>query len=145
MTVSTSTLQAASGRRRSTVAGIDGDQTFYENILHSMYLKYYCIFSDSNLFVNPYRMTNMGWLRERLPSSSLSSVRVRNFERCIESTPGARIIDQRPTRNGEELTIRLTPGSSMSPELVKMLNTSRVTLHDISTEQEATYLEVRIT
>lgn len=87
----------------------------------------------------------MRWLRERLPSSSLNSVRARNFERCVESAPGARIIDRKPTRNGEELTIRLAPDTSMSPDLVKMLNTSRVTLLEISTEQEAAYLEVRIT
>lgn len=35
----------------------------------------------------------MGWLREFLPSSSLKSVRVRNFEHCAENSPGTRIID----------------------------------------------------
>ena len=86
----------------------------------------------------------MGWLREFLPSSSLKSVRVRNFEHCVENSPGTRIIDQESTSDGQKLTVRLAPDSSMSRDLVQMLNTSSVTIIELSTKQEATHLEVRI-
>lgn len=87
----------------------------------------------------------MGWLREFLPSRSLNSVRVRNFELCVEKAPGTRIIDQEPTDNGQKLMVRLAPDASLSPALMQMLNTSHVSIIEISTKEEAAYLEVHIT
>lgn len=61
------------------------------------------------------------WIRKLL-SSSLNGVRVRNFERCVEDSPGTRIVDELPIGNGEGLTIRLAPDSSTSSDLVGLLN-----------------------
>lgn len=87
----------------------------------------------------------MSWLREFLPSSSLDSMRVRNFERCAKDAPGIRVINQEATRTGQNLTIRLAMDASMNSDLIQMLNTSSVTITEISTKQEATHVEVRIT
>lgn len=87
----------------------------------------------------------MDRLRQFLQSSPLDSVRVRNFEHCAENAPGTRIIDQEPTSDGQKLVIRLAPDASMSSDLVQMLNTSYVTITELSTKREATHLEVRIT
>lgn len=87
----------------------------------------------------------MGWLREFLPSRSLNSVRIRNFELCVEKASGTRIIDQEPTGSGQKLMVRLAPDASLSPDLIQMLNTSHVSITEISTKEEAAYLELHIT
>ncbi|WP_336343615.1 hypothetical protein [Halalkalicoccus ordinarius] len=83
------------------------------------------------------------WIRNLFPDS-LSEVRVRNFERCVEDSPGTRIVDELPLGNGQELTIRLAPDSSTSSDLVGLLNNANVTITKLSTEEGAAYLEVRI-
>lgn len=83
------------------------------------------------------------WVRKLFPRS-LSGVRVRNFERCVEDSPGTRIVDELPIGNGKELTIRLAPDSSTSSDLVELLNNAHVTITTLSTEEGAAYLEVRI-
>ena len=87
----------------------------------------------------------MEWLRKFLPGGSVKRVRVRNFERCVEESPGVRLIDERQIGRGVELTVRLAPDSAMSDDLVGMLNTGHVVVTGLSTEREAAYLTVRIT
>lgn len=86
----------------------------------------------------------MVWLRRVLPWGSVERVRVRNFERCVEESPGVRLIDERRTGGGVELTVRLAPDSAMSDDLVRLLNTGHVVVTGLSTEREAAYLTVRI-
>lgn len=87
----------------------------------------------------------MDWLREFLPNISLDSVRIRNFESCVQNAPGTRIVDQGPALDGRKLEIRLAPDAALSPDVVRMLNTPRVSITELSTERGAAHIGVRIT
>lgn len=82
----------------------------------------------------------MGILETLLGRQSLNDVRVSNFTECVVESPGLELVD---TDNGA-LTIRIHPETTANADFIRLLNSSRVSIRDLYTDDGSLYLSVSI-
>ena len=82
----------------------------------------------------------MGFLEILLGGQSLNDVRVGNFTECVVESPGLELVDT----DGGTLTIRIHPETTANANFIRLLNSSRVSIRDLYTEDESTYLIVNV-
>lgn len=87
----------------------------------------------------------MGLIDKLLDRFPLDKMRVQRFKRYVEESPGTQLIDERHGQDSVELTLQLASAATLSDDLVRLLNTSHVTITDLTTENGRAYLTVRLT
>lgn len=63
---------------------------------------------------------------------------------CVEDSPGTRVIDEKRNNDHVSITIRLAPESSLSDDLVRMINNKHIKINEVYTEKEVAYFVLNI-
>lgn len=75
-----------------------------------------------------------------LGGHSLNEVRVSNFTKCVAESPGISLVDE----DGGTLTIRINPQTTASDDFIRILNSSRVTIRELYTDDGSSHLVVNV-
>jgi len=82
----------------------------------------------------------VSFLKALIGGQSLNEVRISNFTTCIAESPGLELVDNAD----ETLTIRIHPETTASEAFIRLLNSSRVSIRDLYTDDGSSYLVVAI-
>lgn len=77
-----------------------------------------------------YILADVGVLDTLLGRQSMTGLRVENFRDCVENSAGTTIVDE---DGAGRLTVRVHSETSVSDELIRLLNSSQVSLRGLST------------
>jgi len=83
----------------------------------------------------------MGLLDALLGRTSGRSIRIANFKQCLSETPGTTLIEE---NSRGRLKVHIRSETEVSGALIRLLNSSRVTLVSFSTTDESVSLTVDI-
>lgn len=75
-----------------------------------------------------------------LGGQPLNEVRINNFTTCVAESPGLELVDDA----NEILTIRIHPETMASDDFVRLLNSSRISIRDLYTDDGNFYLSVAV-
>jgi hypothetical protein len=70
----------------------------------------------------------------------MNEVRVSNFTSCVAESPGLELVDDASDTH----TIRIHPETTASDDFIRHLNSSRVSIRDLNTDDGSAYLVVDV-
>ncbi len=82
----------------------------------------------------------MSFLKTLLGDQSMSELRASNFRECVAQSPGLELVDDASS----PLTVRIRAETTASDDFIRLLNSSRVAVRDLYTDDGGAYLAVDV-